>query len=52
MLTVGEGDGMVQVCAILSVVEDTERSFTVTLIMHAGDNTGNIPCIQFSINRF
>ncbi len=38
MLTVGEGDGMVQVCATLSAIEDTERNFTLTL--STNDGTG------------
>ena len=31
MVSVGEGDGMVQVCATLSAVEDTETNSTITL---------------------
>ena len=38
MVSVGEGDGMVQVCATLSAVEDTERDFTITLA--TSDGTG------------
>ncbi len=38
MLSVGEGDRMVQVCATLSVVEDTERNFTISLA--TSDSTG------------
>ena len=38
MVSVGEGDGMVQVCATLSAVEDTERDFTITLT--TSDGTG------------
>ncbi len=38
MLSVGEGDGMVQVCATLSAMETTERNFTITLA--TSDNTG------------
>ncbi len=38
MLRVGEGDGMVRVCATLSAVEDTERNFTVALA--TTDGTG------------
>ncbi len=38
MLSVGEGDGIVQVCATLSTVEDTERNFTITLA--TSDSTG------------
>ncbi len=38
MLSVGEGDVMVQVCATLSAAEDTERHFTITLT--TSDNTG------------
>ena len=37
---VGEEDRMVQVCATLSAVEDTERNFTITLATNNG--TGNI----------
>ncbi len=36
MLSVNEGDGMVQVCATLSAAEDTERNFTVTLTTSDG----------------
>ncbi len=39
MLGVGEGDGMVQVCAALSAAVATERSFTITLA--TSDDTGN-----------
>ncbi len=39
MLSVGEGDGMVEVCATLSAVEAIERNFTTTLITSNG--TGN-----------
>ena len=38
MVSVGEEDGMVQVCATLSAVEDTERNFTITLA--TSDGTG------------
>jgi hypothetical protein len=38
-MSVGEGDGMVQVCATLSAVNDTEREFSITLA--TGDGTGN-----------
>ncbi len=38
MLSVGEGDGIVQVCATLSAMEDTERNFTITLA--TSDGTG------------
>ncbi len=38
MLSVGEGDGMVQVCAALSAVEDTERNLTIALV--TSDSTG------------
>ena len=37
-LEVGEGDGLVQVCATLSAVEATERNFMVTLM--TTDGTG------------
>ena len=33
-----EGDGMVQVCATLSAMEDTQRDFTITL--GTSDDTG------------
>ncbi len=39
MLSVGEGDGMVQVCVILSAVEDTERNVNISL--STSDGTGN-----------
>ena len=39
MVSVGEGDGMVQVCATLSTVEDTERDFTITLATSDGTGT-------------
>ncbi len=38
LLSVGEGDGMVQVCATLSAIEDTERNITITL--YTSDGTG------------
>jgi hypothetical protein len=38
MMSVGEGDGMVQVCATLSAVDDTERNVTITLA--TGEDTG------------
>ena len=38
VVSVGEEDGMVQVCATLSAVEDTERDFTITLA--TSDGTG------------
>jgi hypothetical protein len=31
MMSIGEGDAMVQVCASLSAVNDTKRDFTITL---------------------
>ena len=40
MVSVGEGDGMVQVCATLSAVEETERDFNVTLSTSNVDGTG------------
>ena len=39
LLIVGEGDGMVQVCAMLSATEDIERDVTIRLA--TGDVTGN-----------
>ncbi len=38
MLSVGERDGIVQVCATLSAVEDTERDFIIALA--TSDGTG------------
>ena len=38
VVSVGEEDGMVQVCATMSAVEDTERDFTITLA--TSDGTG------------
>ncbi len=38
MMSVNEGDEMVQVCATLSVINDTERSISVTLA--TSDGTG------------
>ena len=38
MVSVGEGDGVVQVCATLSAVEETERDFNITL--NIADGTG------------
>ena len=40
MVSVGEGDGTVTVCATLTVVEATERDFTITLATSNG--TGKI----------
>jgi hypothetical protein len=40
MMSVGEGDGMVQVCATLSAVNDTEREFSITFA--TGDGTGKV----------
>ena len=31
MMVVGEGDGMVTVCAVLFSMENTERNFTITI---------------------
>ncbi len=42
MLSVNEGDGMVQVCATLSAIEATERNFTITL--DTRDGTGIVWC--------
>ena len=39
MLSVGEGDGVVQVCATLSAAEETEKNFTVTLVTSDGTGT-------------
>ena len=38
MVSAGEEDGMVQVCATLSAVEDTEKNFTIFL--STSDGTG------------
>jgi hypothetical protein len=38
MMSVSEGDGMVQVCATLSAMNDTEREFSITLA--TGDGSG------------
>ena len=46
MVSVGEGDGTVTVCARLSAVEATERNFTISL--NSSDGTGNV--IQFKSN--
>ena len=40
VVSVGEEDGMVQVCATLSALNDTERDFTITLAATGGDDTG------------
>ena len=39
-INIGEGEGMVVVCATLSATEDTERSFTITLATE--DDTGDL----------
>ena len=39
VVSVGEEDGMVQVCATLSAVNDTERNFAITLA--TSDDTGS-----------
>lgn len=38
MLSVGEGEGVVQVCGTLSATKETERDFIVTLT--TSDDTG------------
>ena len=40
MVNVGEGEGMVEVCATLSAMEDTERNFMI--ILTAVDDTGEL----------
>ena len=40
--SVGEEDGMVQVCATLSAVVKTEREFTITLA--TSNDSGKVPC--------
>ena len=47
--SVGEEDGMVQVCATLSAVEDTERTFTITLA--TSDGTGSYICTMIFNNN-
>ena len=44
MLSVGEGDGMVEVCVSLSAMGGTERGFTVALA--TSSNTGEWFCMQ------
>ena len=39
MVSVGEGDGMVTVCATLSAVENTERS--IMILIYTANETGN-----------
>ena len=39
MVSVDEEDGMVQVCATLSALDDTERDFSITLATE-DDDTG------------
>jgi hypothetical protein len=41
MMSVGEEGGMVQVCATLSAVNDTERNFTITLTTDNGSGKVN-----------
>ena len=38
-ITIHEGDGIVQVCATLCAVENTERDFTITLATSDGTGT-------------
>ena len=40
VVSVGEEDRMVQVCATLSALNDTERDFTISLATTGGDDTG------------
>ena len=42
MVSVDEGDGMVQVCAELSAVEATQREFSVTLATSDGSGILNM----------
>ncbi len=42
MLSVGEGDGMVRVCATLSALEDTERNVTISLTTSDGTGILNV----------
>ena len=39
MVSVGEADGMVTVCATLTAMEATERDFTITLATEDGTGT-------------
>ena len=39
MSSVSEGDGAVQVCATLSVMEDTERDFVISVSTNDGTGT-------------
>ena len=45
LVNVNEGVGMVEVCAVLSATEDTERNFSISLA--TTDNTGKqrLSCI-------
>ena len=38
VISIGEGEGMVEVCTSLSATEDTERNFDITLATK--DDTG------------
>ena len=40
MISVGESGGMMEVCATLSAMEDTQRNFTILLV--AEDDTGKL----------
>ena len=46
MLSVGEGNGTVQVCILLSAMEDTERDFLVMLA--ASNGTGKADLISYN----
>ena len=52
-ISVGEGDGSVQVCATMSAVEETERDFNITF--STGDSTGtyihNPQCACSKVDR-
>ena len=52
MVSVGEEDGMVQVCATLSAVEDTERDLTITLATSNGTGKHVIHYYQSMIYSF
>ena len=47
MISVNEGDGNVQVCAILFSIEDIERDFIIAL--NTNDGTGNNLCTYYTL---
>ena len=48
-IIVGEGEGMVEVCATLSAMEDTERNFMITLT--TDDDTGELLNATISVQH-